>query len=366
MSISPASPQANAFGSLPAADAFYMPADAYRLARLWLAWEARPDVNAATAALARAAADFQPVTLLTSQDQERNARAACGEGVDIQTLPASSARLRDTGPTFLVDGKGGAAAVDWRFNGWGTRGDTADAELAHALLGAAEVRRFRAPLTLEGSSLSTDGSGTFIVLGAAIFDPKRNPRLSKLEAFGIFQNWLGAARVIWLDRPHPNDPLQCDARALAVFAKPGVVMITAPEGEPVLSEVAERLARTQDASGATPNICRLPAVHSGMVTSYTNVVPVNGGLLVPAFDAGEDARACDILAELFSDRTIRPVPALSLASAGIPLSSVVLPQPARLLERSRATVLPRSAWSQPTSDAEELLQHYIDLADREG
>jgi hypothetical protein len=42
-----------------------------------------------------------------------------------------------------------------------------------------------------------------------------------------------------------------------------------------------------------------------------------------------------------------------------------VPHPARLLERERASLLPRSAWAQPVPDIDGLLQKYIDLAARE-
>ena len=183
---------------VPNGDAFYLPADSCPQARLWLPW---PKHNAALqtaiAAIVQAVAGFEPVALLAEPGDEANVRAACGRNAtEIFPLVHVSPRLRDTGPTFLIDGKGGSAAVDWRFNGWGGRGDSGDADLAHALLGAAEVRRFRAPLTLEGSSFVGDGRGTLLALASAVFDQDRNPALTHTEAFGIFQGWLGAARVI--------------------------------------------------------------------------------------------------------------------------------------------------------------------------
>ncbi len=369
--------QANAAGfsgaaGSPAADAFYLPADNFRQARLWLPWPASNSVlQAAMTTVVRAAAAFEPVSLLAAPGSEAAARAACGSDVDeIVPLAHASLRLRDTGPTFLVDGKGGSAAVDWRFNGWGARGDTSDVDLAHALLGVAEVRRFRAPLTLEGSSFVADGRGTVLALSSAVFDTARNPGLSQMEAFSIFQGWLGAARVIWLPERHPGDRLNTDVRALAAFAAPGVCVITAPGDHPVFTRTADHLARTRDGLGMMLELVRLPAPPRGpralpYPLSYTSFLPVNGGLLVPAFDAPSDARAADMLAEVFPDRAIKLVPATLLAESDLPLTSLAVPHPARLLERDRATVLPRSAWSQPATDAEGVLQHYADMADNE-
>ena len=349
-------------GGTPAADAFYFPADGCRQARLWLPWpEGDPLLQGAIAAVARAAAEFQPVSILGGP-----AAFGASSGIEIIAMPHSAPRLRDTGPTFLVDGKGGAAAVDWRFDGWGRRGGDGDAGLAHALLGAAEVRRFRAPLTLEGSSIAADGRGTVMALASAVFDPARNPGVTRLEAFGIFQAWLGAACVIWLAEAHPKDAFNTDLRTLAAFVAPGAVAITAAETPPPPGSVAAQLAHARDAQGRALDLIALPApAEGGGARSYTNFLPLNGGVLAPAFGGPGDARAADILAEVFPGRVIQLVPAEALAAAGVSLSGLALTQPARLLERDRVTVLPRSAWAQPTADAEELLQKYIDLANRE-
>ena len=344
----------------PVADAFYLPADPCRQAQMWLPWPTDARLHDAVTAVAHAAADFAPVKLLVNPGQDKAARAACGGFArDMLALKHTSPRLRDIGPTFLVDGKGGSAAVDWRFDGWGKRGSADDAALAHELLGAAEVRRFRAPLTLEGSSFVADGHGTLLALSSAAFDPARNPNLGQLEAFGIFQNWLNVARVVWLPQAHPGDALNTDVRALASFVAPGAVAVTADQDNAVL-------ARARDAQGKNLDLLHLPAPPpGGGARSYTNFVVVNGGVLMPAFDAPSDVRAADMLAEVFPGRVIRPVPAGALLEAGVTLTSLTLPHPARLLERSRAMVLPRSAWDQPTPDAEALLQKYIDMADAE-
>jgi agmatine deiminase len=357
-------PQSRPDAGTPASDAFYLPADHSRQARLWLPWpDDNPYLQAGIISIARAAAIFQPVALVVNPGMERAALAACGTSVitDTFVLPHVSARLRDTGPTFLVDGKGGSAAVDWRFNAWGGRRESTDTELAHAILGAAEVRRFRAPLTLEGSSFVGDGRGTLLALSPAVFDPARNASLTQLEAFGIFQQWLGVARVIWVDSAHPADVLHTDLRLIASFVTAGLVAVTRE------SAVCAALVRARDAQGKNLELLRLPAPPQAErhALSYTSFLPINGGLLIPSFDADSDARAADMLAEVFPGRTMTLVPAADLAAFGVSLTSLVLPHPARLLERERATILPRSAWSQPTPDAEAIIQKYIDMADKQ-
>lgn len=356
--------------STPLQDGFYLPADGARLGRLWLSWPQDGETRAALTPVARILADVAPLSVIAAPGHESAARAALGDVAAVETLEHASLRLRDTGPTFLVDGKGGAAAVDWRFNGWGERetAPPADQGFAHTLLGFTEVRRFRAPLTLEGSAFTSDGFDTLLALAPAVFDPARNPGLPRLEAFAILRQWLGVARVIWLEQAHPEDRLMTDVRSLAAFAAPGTVLVSeAAEGHAlaqILATVARELKRMRDAQGKHLEVVGLPApaAKTEAPASYTGFLPVNGALLVPGYGEPGDDRARAILAEHFPSHDVRLVPALDLAKAGLTLTGLALPHPARLLERDRASILPRSAWSQPPPDVDALLQKYIDLA----
>lgn len=330
------------------------------------------------AQLAKDIVAFEPVVLVT--EDEPSARRMCGEVGEIVALAHTTLRLRDIGPAFLVDGKGGAAAADWRFNRWGARAPTSDAHsdadaiFGHSLLGFAEVRRFRAPLTLEPGSFVGDGRDTVIALAAAVFDPARNPQLARLEAYAFFRHWLGMTRVIWLEDAHPADALMSDVRALVAFAKPGVALVSGAGGDhphaAALQRTARALANTRDAQGKHLECVALPAPplrhDAAAPLSYTTYLAVNGAVFVPAYDDATDNEAAAIFARLFPDREIRLTPALDLARAGATLASLAIPQPARLLERDRATVLPRSAWSQQAPDVDAMLQKYIDLAEKSG
>lgn len=360
----------------PGDDGFYLPADDARHAQTWLPWPHEPELQKAVARIAQIVGRYEPVSLVVSPGAEDAARKACG-GVSIVSLRHGAARLRDIGPSFLVDGKGGSAAADWGFNGWGGRADAGtDGTFAHELLGYAEVRRFRTPLKLESSAFVADGEGTVLALAESVFDTARNPGVTRLEGFAILQRWLGAARVIWLELALPDDVLCTEARALAAFLAPGVVAAsTAPDGHPhaeVLRVARASLARTKDAAGRTLtliDLCVPPPVVRGdraLALSYTNFLSLNGAVLVPVFGAPTDENALEVLGRAFPGRVIEPVPALELAAHGVSLSSLALPQPARLLQRGRATTLPRSAWAQPVPDVEAILQKYIDMAGGKG
>jgi len=359
----------------PFDDGFYFPADDCRHAQMWLPWPREPALRAAVANVAKIVMRYEPVALVVAPGDEESARRAC-VGASIAALPLDALRLRDVGPSFLVDGKGGAAAADMRFNGWGERYAAGrDATFAHELLGAIEVRRFRTPLTLEGSAFVVDGAGTALVLAQAVFDLARNPGLTPLDGFAMLQKWLGVTRVVWVGRGLPGDTHAADVRALVNFLAPGVVAVSSVPGDhphaDVLKDTRAALQQAKDASGGPFTLVDLrapdPVFRAGraLPLAYTNFLAVNGAILVPMFGTGTDESALDVLARSFPGRAIEPVPAMIFADHETSLTALALPQPARLLQRDRATTLPRSAWSQPAPDVETLLQKYVDMAEKD-
>ncbi|HEY1003391.1 MAG TPA: agmatine deiminase family protein [Streptosporangiaceae bacterium] len=118
-----------AAGGAAAAVLVPAPADHVRHARTWMAWPARRDVWGAqlagvrgdVAAVARAIARYEPVAMVARPGQASGAARACGKGVDIVPLVNDDLWMRDMGPVFLVNGRGGLAGLDMNFNGWGNK-----------------------------------------------------------------------------------------------------------------------------------------------------------------------------------------------------------------------------------------------------
>src|SRR3546814_3983243 len=96
-------------------------------------------------------------------------------------MPLDDSWRRDTGPTFVVDGRGGIAGVDWRFNAWGEKflPYDQDALLAERLLAQLGLHRYAAPLVLEGGSIHVDGEGTLLTSEECLLNPNRNPERSE-------------------------------------------------------------------------------------------------------------------------------------------------------------------------------------------
>ena len=89
--------------------------------------------------------------------------------------------MRDNGPIFVVDGRGGVAAVHFGFNAWGGKYApfADDAQLPARLAQLLGMRVYDAPLVAEGGGLTFDGEGTLITTESVLLNPNRNPGLSR-------------------------------------------------------------------------------------------------------------------------------------------------------------------------------------------
>jgi agmatine deiminase len=109
---------------------YRMPPEWVQHERTFMAWPVQssmvfPDeyteVGLGYAEIAKAIAEFEPVTLVVNQEQIERVQAAIGDepNIDLLVIPHSDAWFRDNGPTFVQDAQGNLAGVNWTFNAWG-------------------------------------------------------------------------------------------------------------------------------------------------------------------------------------------------------------------------------------------------------
>ena len=328
---------------------FFMPAEWARHACCWMAWPCRPEnwddlerACATYASVARAIARFEPVTVTANAEDAGAARRALAGDADIEVvlLPSDDSWSRDTAPTFLVDGRGGLAGVDWGFNAYGgiyeEYGRTRT--MARRVLDLLGVRRFAAPLVLEGGAVHVDGEGTVLTTTEVVLDPRRNPGLEQDVAERILCDHLGAERVIWLTSALDHDNTGGHVDNLACFTAPGVVAALgcADRDDPQYAAVHENLARLRaatDACGRALEVVELPMParpeHRGrrLSPSYVNFYVADGAVVIPAFDDPADAQARDTVARLFPGRAVVQIPTLELAKADGNIHCVTQQQP---------------------------------------
>ena len=334
---------------LPRDDGFFLPAEWAPHSRCWMAWPCREELwgehldaaRDATAEFARTVARFEPVTVIANADDVAEASMRCGSGVGCTPMEIDDSWLRDSGPTFLIDGKGSVAGVDWRFNAWGEayRPYDKDAAVAQALLQQLEVPRYEAPVVLEGGAIVGDGEGTVITTESVLLDPRRNPSMGRADLEAHLRDYLGAETVIWLGEGLEDDDTGGHADNLVAFARPGVVLaLTSDDPDDgnyeALTDALQRLRKARDAKGRALEVVEIaqpkraePEDGRRLSRSYVNFYIANGGVLIPSFEDSRDDDAYDAIAKCFPDREAVRVPVQELVYGGGGLHCITQPQP---------------------------------------
>ena len=317
-----------------------MPAEWEPHQRTFIAWPCRASLWGSAAALerarhayaevARAIAKFEPVTMLANPEHMRAAWALCGDAVTISAHEMDDSWIRDTGPSFVRDGQGGLAGVQWRFNGWGGKylPHDRDARIATEILNDLGLACHAPPLVAEGGALHADGAGTLLTTEQCLLNPNRNPGMQCGEVEAILKSMLGASRVIWLGQGLSGDETDGHVDNVACFAAPGRIILQgcadpADANFSIAADNRARLMAARDARGLPLEIVELPAPRMrigsdgrSLTLSYVNFYLVNGGLIMPAFDDPADAPARQILAGLFPGRKIVQLDALDIVAGG--------------------------------------------------
>lgn len=282
----------------------------------------------------RAMAEFEPVTVIVNPDDLEKVSGVFEGNERVSFLPIehNDAWLRDNGPTFLLNEQGELAGVNWIFNAWGGKYSPWDLDdaVAPQILDAFGIKRFDAPLVLEGGSIHTDGEGTLLTTEECLLHPNRNPRLSREEIEALVQNHLDVQEIIWLKRGLSGDETDGHVDNVACFAAPGKVILQvcddpADENYEITRENRATLAKAVDAKGRKLEVIEIPqppkTFHEGqrLTLSYLNFYFVNGGIILPVFGGAAeetDRKAADILAAAFPDRRIRTVDGMAIIREG--------------------------------------------------
>ena len=335
---------------VPNTDGFFMPAEWQPHKRCWMAWPCRKDMwgkgldaaRDAYAEVARTIAEFEPVTMVANQEDVADVSLRCGARVAAMPLALNDSWMRDFGPTFLIDGKGGLAGADWQFNAWGGKYEDYDKDsaVAKALLAHLKVTRYPAPLVLEGGSVHVDGEGTLLTSEQCLLNANRNPSLTPKEIEDHLRDFLGARAFVWLGQGLVDDETDGHIDNLACFVKPGVVLaLTTKDSEDAnyaaLQDNLKRLRAARDAKGREIEVVEVeqPAAASDgegrrIARSYINFYIANGGLVMPSFEDPKDDDAFDAVAKCFPEHNVRQVPASDIVIGGGGIHCITQQEPA--------------------------------------
>ncbi len=345
--------------SNPRRDGYRMPGEFEPHQGCWMLWPERPDnwrlgakpAQQAFVAVATAIAGSEPVTVGVSAAQYDNARRGLPAEVRVVELSSNDAWMRDVGPTFVVNGRGGLRGVDWMFNAWGGLDGgiyfpwDRDEGVAQKVIEIEGCDRYRAPFVLEGGAIHVDGQGTLITTEECLLNRNRNPHLTRGEIEGLLQRYLGVETIVWLGKGVHLDETDGHVDNLCAFVRPGEVVLTwtddrrDPQYE-ISRDAWERLKQARDARGRRFKVHKLvqpgplhmtKAEAEGidaaegsqpreagarLAGSYVNFYLGNRHVVVPLLDPKRDGAAMRKLKTLFPRRDIVGVPGREILLGG--------------------------------------------------
>ena len=341
-------------GDRPADRGFSMPAEGAQHAGCWMAWPTRGSVwreylDAARedfARVANAISRFEPTTMVVNAGQAPDARARCAPAVRILELPIDDSWLRDSGPTYVVDGAGKRAAALFTFNAWGAKYHPfdQDAKVGARIAEYTGDTVYRSRLVAEGGGFCSDGEGTVITAETCILNPNRNPGMTKSEAEAELRAMLGARKVIWLPGDATETETDGHVDGYIALIRPGALLFEdVPDpADPRFELMAENrkvLEKETDAKGRHFELVSIPEAPRGAVPadaepgrfcrSYVNFYLANGAVIAPAYGIDEDRKVFEILEKVYSDRQVVPVKVETLCRGGGGIHCITQQEPVR-------------------------------------
>jgi agmatine deiminase len=343
----------------PRRDGYRMPAEFEPHDGCWMLWPERPDnwrlggkpAQQAFVAVAAAIAGSERVSVGVSAGQFANARRLLPPQVRVVEISSNDAWMRDVGPTFVVNGRGGVRGVDWIFNAWGGLDgglyfpwDKDDA-VAQKVLEIEGRDRYRAPFVLEGGAIHVDGQGTLLTTEECLLNRNRNPHLTRDDIERLLARYLGIETVVWLGRGVHLDETDGHVDNLCAFTRPGEIVLTwtddrrDPQYE-ISRDAYERLMQARDARGRRFKVHKIvqpgplqmtKAEAEGvdaaegtqprqagarLAASYVNFYIGTRRVVVPLLDAKRDGAALRKLKTLFPRREVVGVPGREILLGG--------------------------------------------------
>ena len=283
--------------------------------------------------------------------------------VRVVEMASNDAWIRDCGPTFLVNDRGGLRAVDWTFNAWGGLVDglyfpwDLDDQVAQKVCELERVDSYRTEgFVLEGGSIHVDGEGTVLTTEMCLLSEGRNPSMDRGAIEHMLCDYLGCEKVLWLRDGIDPDETNGHIDDVACFIRPGeVACIWTDDPQNPFYQPAhdayDTLSQATDARGRRLKVHKLcltqrPCLLEGAATidavegtiprtdgevaiaSYMNFLIVNGGIILPQYGDENDALAVQQVQAMFPERRVVGVQTREVAFGGGNIHCITQQQPA--------------------------------------
>jgi len=175
-------------------------------------------------------------------------------------------------------------------------------------------------MVLEGGSIDVNGRGLLLTTEECLLSrtQQRNPGMSREDIEQVLGRFLGARKVVWLERGIAGDDTHGHVDDIARFVASNTV-VAASEPDPAdanhkpLRVNLKRLRKTIGMRGQLLRVVPLPMPSPIVIrgqrvpASYANFYIFNGVVLVPIFNQPNDRLALNILAEVLPKHTVIPI-----------------------------------------------------------
>lgn len=307
---------------------FFYPDEGLPHERTFMQWPVNPAVHndpeflkilqQTVADVANKISEFEPVVMLMAKDHEAEARKMIGAKVEVWDIATDDLWCRDSGPSFVIDGKGGLAMTQFNFNGWGNKQThDNDGKIAAKVAGRLGLKLFDAGLVGEAGGVESDGKGLLVAHESSWINPNRN-KGDKAEVTKLLLETMGAKKVIFAPGVKDADITDYHIDALVSFGQQGVFVIQMPEeldpNDPwsrSAFETYDILVNAKDLNNEGFQILILPeptdirVKSKDFVSSYVNYYVCNGAVICAEFgDAAADKEVADTLKIVYPDREI--------------------------------------------------------------
>ncbi len=277
-------------------------------------------VKWAFAEIARLIAEDEPLYVVVSKERQKEAASYLAKAgaqsprISFLICPTDRSWIRDYGPVMVSSGDGERIALDFAFNGWG-RYPThkKDAKACRVISKKLQLPTLVEPalhnkkFVLEGGAFDTDGAGTFIITEECLLyrsDAVKSGR-TKSDVEKVFREYLGARKIIWLEKGIEGDDTGGHVDDFVRFAPGNKILFAEHTGQDI-----DRLKNVKNGDGKNFEIVKLPmpepVVFGGtiMPASYANFYVTNKKVIVPTFNCKSDRMALEIIAKVFTGRRV--------------------------------------------------------------
>jgi agmatine deiminase len=236
------------------------------------------------------------------------------QAVTRHSWPVNDAWCRDHGPLFVIDEQG-LAIVDLPFNAWGGKFSPwqEDDAIAARVAEERQLPCHRAPWTGEGGALEINTQGVLLTTESVWFNSNRNPGLQRETAEDMFASCFGVTETLWLPEGLIGDDTDGHIDTLTRFVDDDTVATVLPaKDDPNYASMSRNADKLRERFTVVPLPHPAPMPHADghpLPATYANFLLLNDAILVPTYaQPRQDARALDLLQELYPGREVVPIP----------------------------------------------------------